>query len=352
MSTLDKAAQAVSGDCIRDFLQNPGDNRGFQDFYSVCVQIMTGYLSYLRSRGYNLPVEKAEKDNPLADVAHDLLGGLLRNPPDAPYYLVFDFYKRQGLTDFTAADPGELFWQLTVLIRGYAKKELSRLASVFSPQTELLKRRFKDIFRGSEYVAGRSSNHHSIVRATRFADDPRDDRPMITLEELKRLVEEEYIHSANRREWCANIFAALNQKTDVRNFLNLSDLLSVVVAVNSEHLELYGWFPAHLPGPDEILTEKTISEAKEQAIAYTRNNSLHRFRQQNRLTDEEIERFTRAARHYLDDTGRTGDADPIPEYFRIVMPADLHDAYLKRYKYCFETVVNEALEEFRRFLKE
>ncbi len=336
---------------VKRFLQAPGDKRRFKEFYPVCLRIMMGYLSYLRNHGYNLPVEKAEKDNPLADVAHDLLGGLLRNPPDKPYYLIFDFYKRQGIIDFAAADAKELFWQLTVLIRGYAKKELFRLASASSPQTELLKRRFKDIVRGPEYRTHGSNARQAIVIAQRFVGNQREGRPMITLDELKRLVEDEYIHSANRRAWCSNIFAALNRKTDVRNCLYLNDLLITVVAANSEHLELYGWFPSRLPGPDETLTGEIILKAKEQAITHVRNHSLSRFRRQNRLTDEEIECFARAARHFLDDTGNNGDADPIPEYFRTVMPNHLHDVYLEQYKYCFESVLKEALEEFRRILE-
>jgi len=320
--------------------------------YRVCLSQTIAYLRTLQASGRILPVEKSKRENPLADLACDLLGGLLQSRDDAPYFIVFDYFKRHGVVDFESADPEEIYWRFSVLMRGYIKKELSRMPGDRDPQTDLLKRRFKDILRGPEYGDFIAPDGKSrCVHLADNRDNLRPDNPPISVDELERLVAEAFADSNNRREWCRKCFQMLNRMTEYQNFVRLSDLLTEVIKVNSEHLELYCG-PGFHPSAEDAVTEDMLAQAREQAIVYIKNHSLRRFLRQGRLTDNEAEKLIVAVEHYLTDMAQNGNPDPIPEYFRLVMPKSQHRFYLKRYKYFFETVINEALEEFRRFLRE
>jgi hypothetical protein len=298
-------------------------------------------------------VEKSDAENPLADLACDILGGLLRSRDDSPHFVIYDYFTRHGITDFESTDPKELFWHFSVLLRGFIKKELSNLPGDRDPQVDLLKRRFKDILREAEY-----SNFTGADDSTKFAhlaangNNLRYNKSPIPPDELERLVMNAFADSGSRREWCRRIFKLLDRIPEYQNFVRLSDLLTAVIKVNSEHLELYYGRPTYRPYPEDGITDDMLTQARDQAVEYIKNHSLSRFLKQNRLTADEVDKYADAARHFLTDLSHTGSPDPIPGYFRLVMPADTHRLYLKRHKYCFETAINEALEEFRRILNE
>jgi len=60
------------GDVIRIFLSNPLDRGTFKAFYTLCVRQTVGYLRFLQSQGWSLPIEKHDQENPLTDVAIDI----------------------------------------------------------------------------------------------------------------------------------------------------------------------------------------------------------------------------------------------------------------------------------------
>jgi len=86
-----------SGKAIKAFLLNPVDKRTFGTFYSVCFSQTITYLRYLKSRNWKLPIEKSENENPLADLAIDILGPLLQSCPGEPFLsFVTDLFGEQN----------------------------------------------------------------------------------------------------------------------------------------------------------------------------------------------------------------------------------------------------------------
>jgi hypothetical protein len=94
----------------------------------------------------------------------------------------------------------------------------------------------------------------------------------------------------------------------------------------------------------------TIENAVAPSACSLRKWLLNGFVLKERLDAEKAERFIEASSIYLQDCAYTG-ADPIPDYFRHVMPECEHIHYLSKYKYIFEATIDRAKEEFRENIR-
>ncbi len=334
---------------VQRFLANPRSRDRFDAFYELCYRLTLGFLGYLRVRGHQLPVEPISDRNPLSDLAIDVLGPFLMSTRNQPFAVIFDYYRKRGITDFEHADRNEIFDSFKSLLFGFVRQELRRLRKNVDPQLDHLKRRFKDTLREGQYTTfSASDNITEFVRLAGDGVDLRKGQPLISYHELLELVEDAYHRSRNRTEWCRNIFVALEKMTHVRNYLKKHELLRTVVTVNTKYVEVDGFSVYMPPSPEHLMMGKTVDDAIRQTLVWLHENILQRFIAKGRLTSDAAQRFSVAVERYLLDLAYSPDVDMLPVYFREVMPEREYDRYLQDYKYLFETTIAKAEEDFKR----
>ena len=337
---------------VKRFLEEPRSRERFDAFFKLCYRHVLGFLGYLKARGFPLPIEQKSDGDPLSDLAIDILGPFLQSSGNRPCVLVFDFFRRQGITDLKSADSAELYDLFRSLLFGFTRQELSRLRKETDPQLDHLKRRFKDVLKGSEYVTYFTGNDRiEYIKLANDETDKHDNRPMILYDRLMALVEDMYHKSKSRKEWCRNIFNALNAATTVQNCLKKHELLSAVVAVNMKYVEVDALVPSYSPAADNGILKEAIEIAKKQTLAWLDKNVLRKFVQKGRITAEIADRFRDAAERYLSDLAHSPGVDLLPVYFREVMPENEHNRYLKDYKHIFETTIRKAEDDFKKRLR-
>lgn len=341
------------GEIVRAFLLDPRSRRNFDPFFSLCHSTAIGFLRYCHSRGYQLPLHRADRDAAFSDLAVSLLAELFRSEPERPFAPIFDYFDRHNLADYQATDESELYRHFKVLICGFVKRQLFRLRKVENSQAEILKRRVKDILRSSEYVR-LETDYEEPVKVARgeSAQNLRENSPPLPVDRLREIVEKAYIDSLNRLEWCENIFRALDAEKDYQNAVGLNELLAIMVSVNAEALQEL------LPRPDEPSTPETeamrsfLDDMIEQTVDWAEKNVIGDFAGKDRIKAAQARAYRRALENYLLDLCHCGETDSIPQYFREVMPPADRDCYLSRHKYMFERVISESVSYFTSRLKE
>jgi hypothetical protein len=334
---------------VQRFLANPYSRDRFNAFYELCYRLTLGFLGYLRVRGYQLPAEPVSDRNPLSDLAIDVLGPFLMSTRNQPYAVIFDYFRKQGITDFQQTDSAKLYNLFKSLLFGFIPQELRRLRIDINPQLGNLKRRFNDILKNEHYAIFSVDNLTKFVCCAGDAVDLRDDLPPISYPELLELVEEAYhCDSRNRTAWCHHIFEALEKMTHLRNCLKKHELLRAVVTVNTKYVEVDGFSVYMPPSPEYFMMEKTVDSAIQQTLVWLQENILQGFIKKGRLSSEIAKKFIVAAERYLLDLIYSPEVDLLPVYFREVMPEDEYSRYLQDYKYLFETTIAKAEEDFRR----
>ena len=338
-----------NGEIIRLFLEDPRSRKQFDPFFKLCYRHVIGYLRYLKVKGYRLPEEMVSAQNPLSDLTIDILGPFLRSARNRPFFLIFDFFQHQGTSDFKHTDTTQLYDLFKSMLFRFTRQELSRITGNANNQLDHLKRRFKDILKGNEYVT--FSRDNGRIEYIRLKDDdtiePRE-CPVVPYERLLILAEEVYHSSKTRKEWCRNVFRLLSGDTSVQNCLVKHELLSAVIVVNMKYVQADGLHPSLPPSTEYRLTERVAKESREETLQWLSKNMLEKFVQKGQITAEIAERFRGAVDRYLIDLIYSSDVDLVPIYFREVMPEDEHEKYLKDYKYIFETAITKADEEFKR----
>ncbi len=97
------------GATIRAFLANPLNKNIFLSFFRMTYSRSVVYLRYLKSKGFQLPLDQYAGQDPVADLAIDVLGSILRgSQTDPPYPEVFSFLEKAGVTDQAAVKPATL----------------------------------------------------------------------------------------------------------------------------------------------------------------------------------------------------------------------------------------------------
>ena len=345
---------AISGEVIRAFLLAPLNRRHFDAFFQLCLRLTLIRLNVLRVKGFRLPPPADNQAQGLRDLAYDVLGSLLRNERERqPFHIVFDFFAKSGVSEANQIPADELYRLLQILVTSFVRQEVFRLNQDDDPQRANLKRRFSDILDEWEYATSTDPGDGAdYVSLARNHDNLRRENPMISYDRLLALVESAFLETTNRRKWCAAIFTALEGETDVQNRLRKHELLSAVVAICMRYIETEGFQPAQMATPETDLDAATLTRSRFAAVNSLKETVLRDFVRKRKLCSETADHFAAAADYYLGDLIAHGNNDPIPEYFREVMPAEEHDKYLKTYKYIFETVISRVVEDFRKRLRE
>jgi len=341
-----------SDNIIRDFLRSPRDTEKFNEFYRLIFRHTLGYLNYLRRRGYTMPSETGSRDRQLTDLTVDILGALLRCDGSRPFHVVFEHFDRCGFKELDETSSVDLEESLHALLNGHGRQEISKLRGQEDPQVSHLKRRFKDILKGDEYVTfRRNEDGAEYVHLAGSDADLRSDKPAATGASLELLVETAYRSSNSRAEWCRKIFDMLNSDIEYQNFVAKHELLSAIVAVNCRELDPCDGIARKTHQPKEGMLQRLMKQASEHAVERTECEVLAKFIDKKRVSEYESAALITALNAYLSDLCEHGDTDPIPRYFKENMPEEAYGRYLNDYKYVFETTVNKAVEFFKEFMR-
>ena len=337
---------------LQDFLKNPASRKYFDPFFSLCYRQTLGYLRYLKARGYQLPLDSISPERAFEDLAIDILGGFLQSQKNKPFHIIFDYYEREEIADFPTSDTEQLLDLFPILLRGFIKKELAKIYKQEKPQLDHLKRRFKDILSGPSYGNMKSRDKSAeYIYLKKNKNTLRKKAEPLFYEDLIQIADRAYLNSKTREEWCAMIFQILDQSGNLQNFIKKHEILKAVIAVNAKYVEIDGIQPSKPPSPNELSIRTAARDAIPIALQWSRQNTIQLFLNKGRISPSEAERFLQALNNYLTDFGYDSVTDPIPDYYREVMPEKDHSSYLKKHKYIFETVVNKNLEYFKEILK-
>jgi len=334
------------------FLNKPLNRNYFNAFFKLCFQMTTGYLRYLKVKGYHLPSKSETIDNSLSDITMDILGSFLRSEPNKQYVVIFDCFEKLEIKDYSQVDPKELFSKFKSLLFGFIRQELSRIKKERDPQLYNLKRRIKDIVKQPEYSIFKDNGNHIeyVCLAVDNTSNINNHQP-IPYDELLVLTEEAYFLSKNRNDWCLNVFKILNENGNMQNRLKKHELISAMININLKYVEIDGVRPSRLSDANYQLCKNEVEDAKNQSLLWLKSDILQGFIQKEKITEIESQRFILAVDTYLTDLIYSSDVDLLPEYFREVMPKTEHSRYLKSYKYVFETIIDKTEENFRNRIK-
>jgi len=344
---------SADAEILKGFLIHPHDRRRQRAFVELCVRLTVGYLRYFRVKGWSLPISHQTSGNPLRDLAIDILGEPLARKHGQPYYELFEYFRKRGVTDFPRADAVELYDAFRPWLFRNIKQERNRCMDDEDPQKAHLKRAFRDVLKTDEYHAWPPpAPSAKYVCTAHYQNDKREDFPPISFEALLALVEEVHLEKAyNRRQWCRAIFERLNCTKSVRNFVERRQLLQAVVIVNMKYVDVEGFAPSSLPNAEHGIVSAAITRARTETLEMVRQRVLAGFVGKGRLTEDYADRLMQACENYLIDLAHSSGADSLPLYFREVMPESGHRRYLMDFKYVFETLIHRAKDDFKQRLK-
>lgn len=345
-------SKLISGsNVIRSFLFNPLHKKCFDNFFSLLFSQTKQYLRYLRACGWVIPLEKESLEYSLNDLAYDILGSLLASKRDAPFYIIFDFFKRHGIEDFAAVDEQLLKSHMVILVRGFIKRELGELRKLSDPMAENLKRSAEYSLEKLGSVKTKDASVHNQVFLKRHEANLRSDKELISITSLKEIVLQAFNNSNTTPQWCSAVFELLNEREEYQNCLVRPDLISMMIRVKSEFVDVYGIFHGTIETPHETHIRNLSADALESALNHLKEIEIARFEQKGRIKAIDSAKLLAACRCYLEDKYLNGGEDSIPTYFRQAMPHVSQQDYLKNYKYVFETLIVNAEERIRELLK-
>lgn len=349
---MDNPGSLPSNQILRLFLEKPSDKKRFNDFFALSYRLVRGYLVHLMKQGWSLPLDQTSERDQLGDLTIDVLGPILASAPGRPCYRIVDYFGKKGIIDFSKADSEQLFGEFTSRLFQMVREELRTIRRDADPQVEHLKRRFSDTLSKGEYESftpkGSSTTY---VRLSSDANTECDKLPLITYEDLLEIVEVTYFNSKTRSQWCSNVFKEIDDRDDIRNCIKKHELLKAVIEVNLRYLRDEALLSPQSPTPESELRRTIAHDVRRQTVTWVRKNVVLRFVEKNRIPEWTLDRFVQAADVYLQDLIESSDVDKLPVYFRVVMPEEEHEKYLKHYKTPFETTLRRAEEEFRRRMK-
>ncbi|HOZ06686.1 MAG TPA: hypothetical protein PKW75_00215 [candidate division Zixibacteria bacterium] len=332
---------------IANFLRTPLSRRAFDAFFDLSCRRTIVFLRNLRARHVPLPLAGYAGDDPMRDLAIDVLAGILAPAGGLPCPGLFPYLKRQGCPALPPEDITGLESLFGIFLYCQVKQQISRLWGEHDPQVALLKRRVRDILASSEYVSWTDPSTRAVLVApAQDAPHPRPDAFVVEPDMLRRTVLAAFNRTTNRSSWCAAIFRLIRDETGAPPVVPLYELLALMVEVNAAFLAGAECAPAPLPGPEELCTRAAGDRARQRAVDDTAASAIARYVTLGRITPAEGEAFRKALELYLADF-LAGGSDGLPAYFREVMPPEAHERYLQDYKYVFETTLNEG---YRRMI--
>lgn len=337
---------------VRVFLKSPLDRKAFDRFFGLCYSEAILYLRILRSLGWKIPEYQVQHERAISDIAIDLLGPFLASRKERPFFVVFEYFQRHGLSDPDQIDPEALCRRFVILLRGFIRRELTYIRGLENPQIKNLKRRIKDILTGPEYGSRLWPNEKDeSCFAVENADRLRFESPPISSDCLYRIVRDAFDRSCTRTEWCSRIFRLLDRESEFRNAVELPDLISAMVAVNAEFIDAAHPDMKRISTPAEDLIDRQMSETIDETIIWLKAEVVDRFCRKGRISEADAILMLKASRAYLEDYNLSGNEEDIPKYFLNLRPGLSRAEYQKRYKYILETAIKQGLGEFRKRLR-
>ncbi|HEQ99297.1 MAG TPA: hypothetical protein ENO22_08155 [candidate division Zixibacteria bacterium] len=331
---------------IVEFLKSP--HKHFMQFYKLCFHYTKKHLCSLKRRGAVLPKIGSNPETNLDDITNDILGILLSSAR-APYNIVFDYFTKHGISPEKNQDGFLIYHRFTILIRGFANRELYKIRGYENPQTRKIKRRFKDILKGPGY-------HESIIGGREFftleaTGNLRQDKPVIPYEKLLQIVENTYHENISYVKWCLKIFEAIDKCGEYQNGIFRHELLQAAIEISSKHMEINFGERDNLSSIELALIRQAVERAIPKTLDWVSENVSRGFVEKERITKEESELFLKAIELYLWDFGCDGSHDKYPRYYFVLFPDKDQNFYLKNHKYPFETMINSARDYFIDLLR-
>jgi len=338
------------GRIVREFLLAPHKYRNFQRLFELSARITIASLRNLRAKGFSLPLQNRDLAKSLNDLAIDCLDDFFCSTIDQPYYVIYDFFRRHKVTD-PSCESDELLGRLMMtLIIGYIKKKLPKVNDRENQQIANLKRRVKEIFHSGKYCSFTDDNgREHICRAEDF-EKLRKSSPPLDYESILFLVEEAYLHTLNREDWCFRTMEMVASLEETQNFVARADLLRAMIAINAKYVDAAGSVGDSIPDPRRAMIRDTAMKVKDSTVGWIEMEVIPKYVAKKSLNSIEAGLYLKAVENFLYDYIASGSADSLPNYFRELMPQETHRRYLKDYKNSFETVINKALEYFKKNL--
>ncbi len=345
MSEADKAI-------IREFLLSPYNRGKFRSFYTFCYNFVSGYLRYLQKLSYQLPYDNRTDKDPIEDLTIDILGFFFARKKDKPFFVIYDYFSRLGIHDFRLYSDQAIYDNFVILLKGFIKRQLYRFRMNTNPQMEKLKRSCKSIFNDSDIFASLSIDGTDYIYLKSEKESLRRDKQPIPYETVEDIALDAFHKSKNIRQWCLKIFEQVKSLHDFRNMLSKYQLLTIMVKINSEFLESGDIHQVKRYCATDAVIHSDIKRAFESALYKLQTGPLLRYVHKQTITSDEKDLLYRACRNYLADyCANGGEADPIPVYFREMMPLETHERYLKDYKNVFESLIKKMLGFFAEEVK-
>ncbi len=336
--------------CVKAFLLRPRDRTTFNAFFDYTFRRALAYLRYLRSVGFHLPIDDRTDNDPLYDLAIDLLGPILESPAGRPFCRIFNFFETQRVDHFENQEPDYLADLYLQFLRRQLRQESSRLRKQNDPQIENLKRRIKDIVKVEPCVL--TNGRVARVAHMQYADDLRADLPEIAPSELTRLAHETYSTSQTRAQWCHQILEGIASFSNCCRGISLHRLTAVMVSTNAKHVETADPLLSRPPGPAVGPIKVAADDACCIALDRVKEDILRDFAARGRLKPAEVDQLTESCRLYLNDFSNNGyDTESIPTFFKATMPADTHARYQTDYKYILDKAIAHCLKVFATIMK-
>ncbi|HOP06290.1 MAG TPA: hypothetical protein PLF13_03265 [candidate division Zixibacteria bacterium] len=336
---------------VRSFLISPHDKRKANAFFARCLAIAIAHLRCLKAKSWQLPDDQYPSDNPIRDLAVELLIGLCKSRSNEPYFRIFEFYSREGYPSFDDADEHELDYLLGVLIRSFVTQRLSRLRKQADPQIENLKRRVNDTIKASDriHVATAASSGYDRI-AFAEVDMSSDSLELWPQQELNLIAEIAYQDSNSRSMWCYKLLELVADDGRFVSWVYRHMMITAMIRVSRiNELERYD-LTAYLPATEHGLSEDQVKQAFRDSRSWLKESVLPGFVGKKRLSIDEIEPMLKAFDAIVADGLHSGTIEKLPVYFRENMPVSTHSNYLKKYKYVFETAMKGGLNHLAEIL--
>lgn len=325
----------------------PHDSRAFGKFFTACHYKALIYLSYLSARGWKLPTEKSPGENPLSELALQILDEFLSPHKGKFLYHVVNYFARKGITDFTNICPELLGERFMILLRRFCKQECRRIGQASNPDIAKVRQRFEQILKGEGFqITTLRETGEKLIYAHEHSARP--ERQPITRSRIDDLAREAFSISRNDTELCRKLFNLLDKAKDLKNSLPYYDLLAALVRMRVEISE--EGFRSAIGHPLSQRMELAMSEARrarDRAIKRVRETKVAGFITKKSITPDTADRLLAGCANYLGDLIETGFADSIPQYFREVMPEGAFESYAKDYHHVTNTIFSSALEFLR-----
>lgn len=343
------------GEIVRKFLENSNDLKSFNEFLAVLEQHTRTSISNLHKRGWKLPDNSDNNRRDIRETANYLMGLMLGVSTSRQYGYILTYFENH-LPHIADPNPIDYFHLLTDFVRRFCPQYLNKLKKEENPHMAKLKRQIdraisdtnlyctdSNRFKGKSAAIWRVSNSKNL----------RTECDVVEYDHLLEIVEQAYYLDGSYHVpgWCANVFEILNCYTEFRNYIFLHQLKSAMVNIRFKII-------------DQSLIENSCSQsihnrtlllsaknAASKTISYIHKQAIPGFVDKKRLSKLEVDQFMKAVESYLADLCNGCETASIPTYLRETKLFTENQVYLKKYKYMFETLVDEARKRFIEIMK-